>query len=72
MEDAALADYEIDLTSESLEELRVRQWRLDQLVRLGFSEAVAAAMTASAVDLAEARKLVAAGCPLGTAARILL
>jgi hypothetical protein len=72
MEDAALMDCEVEFSKESLEEHRVRRWRLDQFVALGFSHALAATMTASPVDLAAARKLVAAGCPLETAAQILL
>jgi hypothetical protein len=72
MEETALIDCEMELTNESLEEQRVLQWRLEQFARLGFSQPLAATMTASPVDLAAARKIVAAGCPLETAARILL
>ena len=48
-------------------------WRLDQFIALGF-DAVRASLMAddSRVDLAQARKLVALGCPLETASRILL
>jgi hypothetical protein len=72
MEDAALVDCEEEFSIDSIEEHRVRRWRLDQFIALGFGHAVAAMMTASPVDLAGARKLVASGCPLETAARILL
>ena len=72
MEDTVLIDCEADFLLESAEEHRVRRWRLDQFVGLGFAHAVAATLTTSPVDLAAARKLVAAGCPLETAARILL
>ena len=72
MEEVALMDCEAEFSQESLEEHRVRRWRLDQFVALGFGHALAATMTASPVDLAAARKLVGAGCPLETAARILL
>ena len=52
---------------------RTRVWRLDQFTCLGFDSARAALMADDAqVDLAEARKLIALGCPLETAARILL
>jgi hypothetical protein len=48
-------------------------WRHDQFVGLGFDPARAAIMADDArVDLAQARKLVALGCPLETASRILL
>jgi hypothetical protein len=48
-------------------------WRLDQLIGLGFDSARAAQMADDVqVDLAQARRLVALGCPLETAARILL
>ena len=48
-------------------------WRLDQFLALGF-DAVRASLMAEdpRVDLAQARKLVALGCPLDTALRILL
>jgi hypothetical protein len=72
MEEAAIMECEAEFSRESVEEHLVRRWRLDQFVALGFCHAVAATMTASPVDLASARKLVAAGCPLETAARILL
>jgi len=52
---------------------RTRVWRLDQFTGLGFDTARAALMADDArVDLAQARKLIALGCPLETAARILL
>jgi hypothetical protein len=48
-------------------------WRLDQLLALGFDVVRASLMAYDArVDLAQARKLVALGCPLETASRILL
>lgn len=52
---------------------RTRDWRLDQFVVLGFDLARAELMAGdSRVDLAQARRLVALGCPLETASRILL
>jgi hypothetical protein len=52
---------------------RTRVWRLDQFIDLGFDCARAALMADDAqVDLARARRLIALGCPLETAARILL
>jgi hypothetical protein len=57
--------------SEQLRSARV--WRLEQLTGLGFDHARATLMADDArVDLAQARKLIALGCPLETAARILL
>jgi hypothetical protein len=48
-------------------------WRLDQFLALGFDVVRASLMADDAgVDLAQARKLVALGCPLETASRILL
>jgi hypothetical protein len=57
--------------SERLRQTRV--WRLDQFTSLGFDSTRAAQMAEDAqVDLAQARRLIALGCPLETAARILL
>jgi hypothetical protein len=57
--------------SEQLRQTRV--WRLDQFTGLGFDSARAALMADDAqVDLAQARRLIALGCPLETVARILL
>jgi hypothetical protein len=54
------------------EEDRVRRWRLEQFLRLGFDLSRSAVMAAAPVDLASARKLVRLGCPLDVAAEILL
>src|SRR5262249_55557205 len=52
---------------------RLPVWRLDQFTALGFDPALAATMADdSVVDLAQARRLIALGCPLETASRILL
>ena len=52
---------------------RTRVWRLDQFVSLGFDRPRAAIMADdTSVDLAQARRLLALGCPLETASRILL
>ena len=56
----------------SEEEHQVRRWRLEQFLRLGFDLANAAVMAEAKIDLAAARRLVAVGCPLETASRILL
>jgi hypothetical protein len=48
-------------------------WRLDQFLALGFDVVRASLMADDVgVDLTQARKLVALGCPLETASRILL
>jgi hypothetical protein len=53
--------------------LQTRVWRLDQFTGLGFDSARAARMAdAAQVDLGQARRLIALGCPLETATRILL
>lgn len=58
---------------QSPEVQRTRVWRLDQFVCLGFDLPRAAMMADDTrVDLAQARRLVALGCPLETASRILL
>ena len=50
-----------------------REWRLNQFTGLGFETVQAAIMADEPlVDLALARRLVAMGCPLETACRILL
>jgi hypothetical protein len=58
---------------QSAEVQRTRVWRLDQFVSLGFDLPRAAIMADDTrVDLAQARRLVALGCSLETASRILL
>jgi hypothetical protein len=64
------APAELDQSDEAR---RTRVWRLDQFVALGFDLARAATMADdSRIDLAQARRLVASGCPLEMASRILL
>jgi hypothetical protein len=52
------------------ERLRIRQWRRDQFVELGFALSDAAALAKSSADLGRTRKLIAAGCSPATAFRI--
>jgi hypothetical protein len=70
MEEQALSTDELDQPDE-VDWTQV--WRLDQFLALGF-DVLRASMMAddTGIDLAQARKLVALGCPLGTATRILL
>jgi len=52
---------------------RTRAWRFDQLTTLGFDAVEATLMAEDVyVDLAQARRLIAMGCPVETAYRILL
>jgi hypothetical protein len=63
----------LDELEPSEELCRTRAWRFDQLTALGFDTLQAVLMADDAfVDLAQARRLVARGCPLETAFRILL
>jgi hypothetical protein len=52
------------------ERLRIRHWRRDQFAQLGFPPSDARALAKSPADLAEARKLIAAGCAHKLAFRI--
>jgi len=73
MRPAASGSPGVKPTCASPHEVRTRVWRLDQLTGLGLDSARAALMASDAqVDLAQARRLLALGCPLETAARILL
>ena len=56
----------------SEEERRILLWRLAEFARLGFAYPESVALAGTGVDLGEARKLVACGCPAETASRILL
>jgi hypothetical protein len=53
------------------ERLRVRRWRRDQFLNLGFTLSDSAALAKSAADLQEARTLIACGCSHPTAFRIM-
>jgi hypothetical protein len=53
-------------------ELSVRHWRRAQFRRLGFGPVDARRLADAAVDLAEARRLIAGGCPVSLALAILL
>ena len=61
-----------ELGSLKREQFNLRCWRLDQFISLGFDTLRAAALADAAVDLAQARRLVALGCPPETASRILI
>ena len=76
MEDITTPDelaLEIELAlAEGSEDIRVRAWRLDQLLRLGFELVDACALAATCTDVGAARSLVSRGCTHRLATRILL
>jgi alpha-tubulin suppressor-like RCC1 family protein len=49
----------------------VYRWREEQFRELGFSRSKAVELAVSLADLAQARHLIASGCALGLALRIL-
>jgi len=49
----------------------VYRWREEQFRELGFSRSKAVELAVSLADLAQARQLIASGCALGLALRIL-
>lgn len=53
------------------DEIRVEMWRLDQFAEMGFSGLEIATLLTWDVDLEDARKLMAKGCPHDLAMRIL-
>jgi hypothetical protein len=57
---------------ESQEEAAVAAWRLEQFERLGFTSGSAVVLAAAPVDLNDARRLIASGCPTPTAYAILV
>ena len=62
----------VERTAADEEVLLVRRWRRAQFMRMGFGLRDAQHLTGEAVDVADMRRLVSAGCPLETARRILL
>lgn len=64
---------EIELAlAEGCEDIRVRAWRLDQFLTLGFGLVDASALAASRADVGEARSLIRRGCSTALATRILV
>jgi hypothetical protein len=71
VEEAERIQVQVEPDQSELRQTRV--WRLDQFTGLGFDSVRAALMADDTqVDLAQARRLIALGCPIETAARILL
>jgi hypothetical protein len=58
--------------AKAIERLRIKRWRFEQFVQLGFTETDAAALAEATVDLGIMRRLISAGCPRETASRIVL
>jgi hypothetical protein len=65
-------DVDVEADVDAAERLQVRRWRFEQFIELGFSESASAALATAHVDLSLVRRMVAAGCPLETASRIVL
>jgi hypothetical protein len=76
MEDITTADelaLEIELAlAEGREDIRVRAWRLDRFLTLGFALVDASLLAASGADVGKASALIARGCAPQVAARILI
>jgi hypothetical protein len=58
--------------AQATERLRIRRWRFEQFVRLGFTESDSAVLAKTTVGVAMVRRLISAGCPTETASRIVL
>jgi hypothetical protein len=63
---------ETDERVEAEERMIVRRWRFEQFIELGFTETDSAALAEAQVDLSLVRRMMAAGCPVEIAYRILL
>lgn len=50
---------------------RVRVWRFEEFLRLGFGTSAAFGLVHAGADLGLARRLISLGCPPGTAVSIL-
>ena len=61
----------VELLAGTEKELQILRWRLEQLGGLGFALEDAAQLAMGNADLAQARKLIGAGCPHAVALRIL-
>ncbi|HVW90359.1 MAG TPA: hypothetical protein VHC01_12925 [Gaiellaceae bacterium] len=70
MNDSTVTEEELDELSP--EERKIRDWRYDQLLELGLSQAHAELLADVGTDLGLIRRLVGAGCAPDLAARIAL
>ena len=66
------AEFSSEQAELSPEDQRVIRWRFDQFRLLGFGEEDAWMLVDSGADLQHVRSLVAAGCPLHLALRIVV
>ena len=57
---------------DAMERLKVKRWRFEQFVELGFTESDSVTLAAAAVDIGLVRRLIGAGCPPDMASRIVL
>lgn len=64
---------EIDsrLAAPRTEEDRVEAWRIERCLDFGYSKLMALSLAVSGVDLHQLEDLIAAGCPLDLAAKII-
>jgi hypothetical protein len=63
---------EADERVDAEERMIVRRWRFEQFIELGFTETDSATLAEAHVDLSLVRRMMAAGCPVEIAYRILL
>jgi hypothetical protein len=63
---------EVEERVDAEERMIVRRWRFEQFIELGFTENDSATLAETHVDLSLVRRMMAAGCPVEIASRILL
>jgi hypothetical protein len=63
---------EVEERADAEERMIVRRWRFEQFIELGFTENDSATLAETHVDLSLVRRMMAAGCPVEIASRILL
>lgn len=67
-----MGEVEERIDVEAEERMIVRRWRFEQFIELGFTETDSATLAEAQVDLSLVRRMMAAGCPVEIAFRILL
>ena len=67
-----MGEEEVEVQASATEERQILLWRVIQFTQLGFDYSDAIVLAEARVDLGDARRLIAAGCPVATASRILL
>jgi hypothetical protein len=63
---------EVEERADAEERMIVRRWRFEQFIELGFTENDSATLAETHVDLSLVRRMMAAGCPVEIASRILI